>query len=149
MADVKIIEHGLYRLKDGGGWCRHGLIRVIRREDAGLIAVDTYWHASYSVRDFYDPETIKDRLEFIIDLSKCRKTVEHEWTQFADKDRTYIPMGGGSAQWLVRKDAKPFPARQIEQLEFELERLRSKMETAKWDIERKENELAALREVKP
>lgn len=149
---MDLIEHGLYRYREGAGWCRHGLV-VIRNigttEKPDLVAVDTYWgyepnHGALE-RNFYQAEKVKDKLEFIIDLSACRNSNEHEFQQYEEGDRAYIPMGGGSARWLVRRDAKPSIDLQLRQLNAEAEAEKRKIESAVWAIARAHEQIALLR----
>ena len=136
----------LYRLADGGGWCRHGLVMIQKYGDK-LIAMDTYWGApdgSVFNNGWYQLDHVLDRLEFVLDLTKARKVYRDEFDVYADKDRAYIPTGGGSERFFVALDATPSLNRQREKLESEIASLESRIE---WDgrtLERKRTELAAL-----
>lgn len=112
-------EGELYRLEDGQGWCRHGLVTIHAHPKHGLIAADTYWGGPRygAFEDNWQVvEKVRDRLTFILDLGAARTSHEDEYEVYADEDRAYIPMGGGSARWYVRADARPVFARQVERL---------------------------------
>lgn len=140
---MKIIENGLYELKDGHGWCRHGLVRIKRTETRGLIAVDTYW-GDCGAADWYPVGEVERRLRFVIDLGRCRPSTRREWEQYEDADRAYIPVGGGSEKFLVAEDARPSPVRQAEQLRAEIAHLQSEIEWDRRELARKERELSQL-----
>lgn len=140
---MAIIENGLYELKDGHGWCRHGLVRTQHTETRGMIAVDTYW-GDREAADWYPVSEVEHRLRFIIDLRRCRPSIRHEWEQYEDADRAYIPVGGGREQFLVAGDARPSPARQAAQLKAEIAHLQSEIEWDRRELARKERELAQL-----
>ena len=149
---MDLIENGLYRYPDGAGWCRHGLVVVLNvgtADKPDLIAVNTYWGTAPNYgaleRNFHSAEKIKGKLEFVIDLSACRDSNEHEWLQYDEKDRAYIPNGGGSARWLVRKDARPSIDLQLKQLYSEVARAKSQIESAICDIAGKHEQIALLR----
>ena len=137
---MKIIENGLYKLPGTHGHCRHGLVRTLRGRTGNLIAVDTYWNDG----DAIEVDAVKDRLEFIIDLSRCVETDSRTWNLYEEKDRAYIPIGGGSERYLVLKDAKPSIEKQIEQLREEVRKARNEIEFGINDIARKHEEIALL-----
>ena len=152
---MDLIEHGLYRYPEGAGWCRHGLVVVLNvgtKDKPDLIAVDTYWGMSPNYgaleRNFYQAEKVKDKLEFVIDIAACRDSNDHEFLQYDEADRAYIPAGGGSARWLVRKDARPSIDLQLKQLYSEVARAESAIESAIYEIKRKHEEIALLRRQK-
>jgi hypothetical protein len=116
-ADPK--EGELYRLVGEAGWCRHGLVTIHRHDKHGLIAADTYWGGPrFGVFEdnWFLVEKVRDRLVFILDLNTARKSHADEFEVYADADRAYIPMGGGSERHFVRADARPVFARQAERL---------------------------------
>ena len=146
-------EGELYRLAGGDGWCRHGIVRIANigtEEKPDLVAVDTYWGApnlGALGRNFYPiTPAFKERMTFMLDLSMARKTYDDEYEVYADEDRAYIPMGGGSAQWWVRKDAKPSYPRQVERLERLIRNERAQAECSARAADRYEKELRELRD---
>ena len=146
---TKLIENGLYLMKDGCGWCRHGLVKIVQNNAGKQFAVDTYWNDWSSNGTYWPVEEVQDRLEFIINLDECHTTTRREWEQYADSDKTYIPAGGRSEKFLVRKSAKPVLTKQVEQLEGEIRSLRSTIEHSIHQIARKEQEISELSAVRP
>lgn len=115
-------EGELYRLKDGDGWCRHGIVLIQRNGERGLVAVDTYWGGGPNngalERNWYPiDDALKARLTFMLDMTNARECYDDEYSVYADEDRAYIPIGGSKARWFVRKDAKPNYPRQVAQIE--------------------------------
>jgi len=144
-------EGELYDLKDGEGWCRHGIVLIQRNGTLGLVAVDTYWGGGPNngclERNWYlIDDKLKERLTFILDLTTARESHHDEWEIFADEDRANIPMGGGRARWYVRKDARPSYARQVARLERRIQEERSKAESATRWAEGFEKDLQALKD---
>lgn len=145
-------EGELYDLKDGHGWCRHGIVyikNVGTPEKPDLIAIDTYWGLAPNYgaleRNFYAVATIKDRLTFILDLITARDTHQEEWEVYADEDRANIPIGGGRARWFVRKDARPNYERRVARLEGLIRQERSRADIAARSADRYELDLQALK----
>lgn len=141
-------EGELYDLKDGHGWCQHGLVIILRKGDK-LYAVDTYWGGGFSddmVRNWHELAEVNGRLTFILDLTTARDSHEDEWEIFADEDRAKIPQGGGRARWYVRKDARPNYVRQVARLERLIREQRSKAETATRWAEGYEKDLQLLKD---
>jgi hypothetical protein len=110
------------------GWCRHGLMRIESKDNGELYAVDTYWGKYSGERRTYKPEVIASDLEFVIDLTECRKSHKDEYERYAVADRAYIPMGGGSEQYFVRIEAKPDSTLVRDQLEAKAKNLRGDIE---------------------
>lgn len=126
-------EGELWSLRDGAGWCRHGLVTISKHVHYGLIAADTYWGGPQfgAFKDnWYLVEKVRDRMAFILDLGASRKSHEDEYEVYADDDRAYIPMGGGSARYYVLKAARPDFVRQVARLERLIREERSKVESA-------------------
>lgn len=112
-------EGELYELKDGHGWCRHGLVIILRKGDK-IYAVDTYWGGGFSdnmVRNWSEMHEVKGLLTFLLDLTAARDSHRDEWEIFADEDRAHIPQGGGRERFYVLKDARPNFVRQVARLE--------------------------------
>lgn len=123
----------LYSMTGGDGWCRHGLVTIHAHPRHGLIAADTYWGGPRfgAFEDNWNlVEKVRDRLTFIIDLNTARKSHADEYEVYADEDRAYIPMGGGSARWYVRADARPLFALQVARLNRLIREEESKAESA-------------------
>lgn len=137
----EIIENGLYRLPGTEGHCRHGLVRIVRGRTGNLLAVDTYW----GYGDAIEVDAVKDRLEFIIDLSKTKVVDSRTWAQYEEKDRAYIPIGGGSERYLVLEDPKPSLEKRLNQLFEEVRVARDEIEYAIRTIANKHEEIAMLR----
>jgi hypothetical protein len=145
-------EGELWSLRDGAGWCRHGLVTISRHGRYGLIAADTYWGGARfgAFEDNWHPvEQVRDRLTFILDLGAARASHEDEYEVYADEDRAYIPMGGSSARWYVRADARPDFARQVARLERLIREQRSQAESATRWAYGYEKQLEELMKTKP
>lgn len=126
-------EGELYELKDGHGWCRHGLVTIHAHPRHGLIAADTYWGGprfGAFEDNWHLVDHVRDRLTFLLDLNTARKSHKDECEVYADEDRAYIPIGGVSERFYVRKDARPNFVRQVERLERLIREERSKAESS-------------------
>lgn len=130
-------EGELYRFNGGAGWCRHGLVYIVnvgRAEQSDLIGVDTYWGLAPNFgaleRNFYGLASIKDKIEFVLDLKTAREVYEDEWEVYADEDRAWLPPGGGREHYFVRKAAQPVYARQVARYQRLIAEERSKAECA-------------------
>jgi hypothetical protein len=140
---VEIKTGHLYHYPEGRGWCRHGLLRAEERRDGSLILVDTYWGSAQDFpRNWHTPEEVAGKVEFMLDLSNAKQVYREEFDRYKDKDRAYIPIGGGREQLWVRKDAKPNPALIEDQLRAKLSSAESNLRMAQWAIERAQEELA-------
>lgn len=144
MTDKPIIVGGLYRLpSDYCGWCKHGIATIIER-DGILCAYDTYWGGSG--RSVYKVSDIKGKLKFLIDMNHAEKVDKELYYQYEEKDRAYIPVGGGSAQYLVDKRAEPSLQLQIDQLYGKIESEERGIKSALWSIRLLERDLTRLRD---
>lgn len=142
-------EGELYDLKDGHGWCRHGLVKIHAHSRHGLIAADTYWGGprfGAFEDNWHLVDKVRDRLTFILDLNNARDSHKDEWEVYADEDRAYIPQGGNGARWYVRKDARPNYPRQVARLEGLIRQERSRAESSTRWADGYEKELQALRD---
>ncbi|MFH1741196.1 MAG: hypothetical protein ABIH23_19510 [bacterium] len=143
---TKLKANCLYRLRDNRyhGHCRHGL--VIVKENCGtLIAVDTYWGGSGgSDNTMYPPESVEEFAEFVMDMTHAKQVDERTWRQYADKDRGFIPTGGGSEKWLVDSRAKPVVEQQLDQLRYEISRCEDRIRHEAWSIQSKADEIEKL-----
>lgn len=146
-------EDELYHAEGIAGWCRHGIVvihNIGTKEKPDLVAVDTYWGGGTPnfgalERNFYPiTEAFRQRLTFILDLGTARKAYEDEWEVFADEDRAFIPMGGSSAQYWLRKDARPSYPRQVARLERLIRQEDGRAESAARSAQRYREDLQKL-----
>jgi hypothetical protein len=135
----------LYRYApDAGKWCRHGLRRIVS-ERGQLYAIDTYWD-DWSNGDPRRVEEIQKDLEFVVDLSAARKVSRDVYERFAEKDRAWIPMGGGSEQYWVSTSATPNPENTRAWLQSKLKHAQSDLRVAQNRVNWAEDELAQFEE---
>lgn len=140
------VEAGdLYDFRDGAGWCRHGLLRAFKTE-AGMILVDTYWGGLSDglLRNWHTSEQVLGRTTFLLNLNRARVVRRTEWEVYADADRAWIPVGGGSEQFYVAEGALPLFARQADQLRRRVEEAESSIRFAQFTVERAQKELKDL-----
>ena len=114
---------------------RHGIARV-HVAGGSTWAFDTYWgldeldYGSVSM-DCLDPNNILGNIyEF-----ETRCQYPYEYDDFADGDRFYLPVGGGSAQHWIRKGAQPVMTQVRDRLLYGIETERAAVESAKRRVE--------------
>ena len=140
-------EGELWDLPGTHGWCRHGKV-VMQMDGDNLTGVDTYWGRRVDglTKDWYTVEEMQAKgATFIIDLNTARKVFREEFETYDDADRAYIPIGGSSEKYYIRKGAQPSIQRLIEQTESELRTALYKIESGTRDANRLTKELDALR----
>lgn len=128
---------------DHRGWCKHGLMKIINY-NGFLRAVDTYWGSYDDTARLHQPEVITANLEFVINVNECRKTHAAEFFRYAESDRAYIPIGGGSEQYLVRISATPDPILVKQQLVEKAERLREEIRWNTKELAETEEKLKSM-----
>lgn len=139
-ARAKIIPGDLFKSPESG-WCRHGLALAHEWNGGQVVLLDTYWGSSSDNSRVWKPEEIDDRFTFIINLNECKRTSREVWETYRDEDRAHIPMGGGGERWFVRVAAEPDPERKRQQLVWDVEKAKSALEGAKWNLNWAEKEL--------
>lgn len=138
----------LYRYPEGLGWCRHGLLLVEETRDGLLRLRDTYWSGHGIDDNFWKPEELVGKIEFVLDLSNARKTTRHEFDQFREEDRAYIPRGGHHEECWVRKDAEPDPVLIEDQLRCQIATAESDLRSAQFGLELARKALSDFLEAK-
>lgn len=114
------------------GWCVHG-IAVVRGEGENLWAADTYWNdTSHTV-----PLDKLEGKEIIGSITTFSTHVPYpyEFDDYADRDKFYIPIGGGSAQTWVRKDTPPDTEKVAVRLRHKLQKAHDQVKYAARDVE--------------
>lgn len=140
----------IYRNSDphGSGWCKHGIVQIAEKRDGGLLAVDTYW-GEYGCDGYQRiPSEIERYLTFVIDIADCRKSHRDEYEIYSDADRCYIPIGGGSEKFLIRKDAKPDLERHAEWLKRKIAELEADIHFAERRLGEFKTTLSSLGEAR-
>ncbi len=135
----------LIRYQSRNSWCHHGILVVRPDWKGSLVAFDTYWGTRYPSSQDVTYHTIAGLTdEPVCNLNEMRKSHSDEWDTFADADRFWIPIGGGSEQYLVKASAVPVPERQRAKLLSKIEGCEASIRSANWSIERYREELAKL-----
>ncbi len=137
MIETEIIENGLYRLqpksKDESTWCKHNLL-IASKKSGKWVFTDTYW-SSYQDQTRYGFDEIKDRITFEFDMNFAKGVILEEYDQYDDKDKFWIPMGGGSQRYLIDSRAKKSKEKVIELLEYRISSYQSKIKSLQYDID--------------
>lgn len=133
-----VIENGLYELQGGYGWCKHGLIKVIRGSDGELYGYDTYWTSPYDNKAYLIRDVL-DRLTFKLDLNNAKEVDEDEFYLYDEKDRCYIPVGGWRERYLVRANAE-------KRIDYIVYNLKTKIKECEYYIQYNQNKLERYKE---
>jgi hypothetical protein len=115
-----------------GGWCVHG-IAVVRGEGDNLWANDTYWgdnEHSVPLEKLEGKPVIGNITTFSTQIP-----YPYEFDDFADEDRFYIPIGGGSAKMWVRKDTSPDREKVGVRLRYELQKAHDRVKQEARNVE--------------
>ena len=139
MDESDVIENAYYRLnierKDYlEKWCKHDIVKAEKECDA-FVFVDAYW-ASRSNSTVYKFEQVKDMLVFAIDSNFIKEVNDFEFDMYDDKDKLYIPVGGGSVRRLVDTRAEKNKDKIKELLEWKLHSYESDERIARNNRER-------------
>jgi hypothetical protein len=120
------------------GWCQHG-IAMVKGSDYHMWAADTYWDDTSHEVPLECLEG-KDVIGNIITFSP-HVPYPYEYEDYAEKDKFYIPIGGGSSQEWVRKDTPPDPEKVATRLRYKLQLAHNKVRSAAQDVEYRTKEL--------
>uniref|UniRef100_A0A6M3JYG4 Uncharacterized protein n=1 Tax=viral metagenome TaxID=1070528 RepID=A0A6M3JYG4_9ZZZZ len=136
---------GLYQLtrkerKYLDNWCKHDLLVAKKDEDGKWRFYDTYWNSDQTVYTYAEVKKI-GTLRFIFDMNFAKEVSEYEWKKYKRNDTAYIPIGGGSARYLVDSRAKPDKKSIRLQLRLELAEAESEIRFRTGQIERLKQEL--------
>ena len=147
MNECDVIEGAYYRLnierKDySERWCKHDIVKA-EIECGKFIFVDTYW-ASRSHSTVYKFEQVKDMLVFAIDCNYVKEVNDFEYDMYDDKDKLYIPIGGGSEKLLVDSRVEVNRDKVKELLEWQLSAYESNERIARNNHERIKGYLSDL-----
>lgn len=107
------------------GWCSHGISRIATDSWGVLWAYDTYWGSFGPDRRRALVSESYGELRLILDLNAARRVDREVFERYRDEDRAYIPVGGGSEEFWVRKGVAPDSQRVIQQLKQQIDDLRS------------------------
>jgi hypothetical protein len=140
----EIINGGMYRLHSTpehalDTWCKHNLLVARVYDDGGIGFKDTYWYSDPSTYTFDD---VCDRISFVFDMNHGKDVTKREWQEYDDKDKTWIPIGGISEQWIVDDRAEKSPEMITYALEIEIARLHEDIESMERSLEWKNKTLA-------
>lgn len=138
MEENEIIEGGLYRLDIKRKnylekWCKHDIV-IATKSDGVWRFIDTYWGSGE--RTTYVFDQVKDILVFEIDLNHSKDVSSDEFDQYSDRDKSYIPIGGGSERYIIDARATKNVQNIIELLEYKIERYTAEERVASMGKER-------------
>lgn len=135
----------IYTYCPDNNWCRHG-IAIIHESSNGLIAWDTYWTGISDRLGEYGLVRMEKITPdgYVGNLDEFHVRREDDYEHYATKDRLRIPMGGGSAIYLVKKSAKIDAPRAIEYLQEQIADKESTIRMATRSIELLREEIGKL-----
>lgn len=113
-------------------WCVHG-IAVVHGEGDQLWAADTYWgDTAHTV-----PLSGLEGKPVIGNITTFSTSLPYPYAydDFRDEDKFYIPIGGSSSKYWIRKDTPPDPAKVEERLRYTLQKAHDKVKSAAQDVE--------------
>jgi hypothetical protein len=126
-------------------WCHHG-IAIVHIEGGKTWALDTYWGPSPTDGSYVEMSELAPASIIGNTHTFDKVPYPHEYEDFADSDKYWVPMGGGSAYKRVRVGALPVPEKVRERLVYAVEKAEYAVKSAGWNLERAQKELAALDE---
>jgi hypothetical protein len=120
------------RYSRGSDWAQHG-IAIVHESGGTVWAADTYWNDRNHGVDLTELEG-KELLGNILTFS-TKVPYPYVFDDYADADKFYIPIGGGSAQMWVRMNIPPDPEKVSTRLRYELQKAHNKVRSAAQDVE--------------
>lgn len=119
------------RYAHGNEWRTHGI--AIVHESGGVVwAADTYWNDRKHVVNLNELEG-NELLGNIFTFS-TKIPYPYQYDDYAEIDKFYIPVGGGSAQSWVRKNTPPDPEKVETRLRSEIQKAHDKVKSAAKDV---------------
>lgn len=135
------VDGDVVRYTPKNTWCHHG-IAVVHVQDGKMWATDTYW-GDYPTDGSYVDMRELDLNNIIGNTHTFDKVpYPHDYEDFAEEDKYWVPIGGGSAYYRVRVGAVPVPALVRQRLAYAVEKAEWAMNSAKWNLDRAQKELA-------
>ena len=136
MNKEEIIDGAMYRLHATpehilDTWCKHNLLIARIYDDGNIRFKDTYWMSGEWVYVFED---MCDRMSFVFDMNHAKEVTKREWQEYDDRDKTWIPIGGISEQWIVDDRAEKSKHMIISTLEHEIDKLVSDIQMAQHNL---------------
>jgi hypothetical protein len=115
-------------------WCHHGIAIVRIPENGQTYATDTYWGERPTDNSYVDIGEL-DPANIIGNTHTFGKVpYPHEYYDFNDADKYWIPMGGGSAYERVRIGAAPNVELKTARLKYEVEKAAAKIQSAEGNL---------------
>ncbi len=145
---MEIKEYEVYEFigDDIPKWCFHNIL-IVKRNPSGIICFeDTYWGTKIFTID--DIQKKGWRLKKICDdIREMKKISKREFEFYRDEDKLYIPIGGGSEQFFVKKSAKKDPKKVKKILKYTIQSLQVKINNYKMDLEKCKKMLCKVDEI--
>jgi hypothetical protein len=139
--------HGdVVRYKPSHDWCHHGIAIVHVLDSGKVFAADTYWGSSPTDNSYVDIKELDSANIIGNVITFGGVPYPHHYDDFADADKYYVPMGGGSAYRRVRIGAVPVPEQARHRLAYAVERAESAVRSTGWNLEQAKKDLAAFDE---
>lgn len=146
-----MIEEGnIYWYPKGRSHCKHGIIYIVKNKDDKLFAIDTYWDSMfkgklYSDITFYDVSKLnEDDLLFLMKIEDIKEVSEHEYWQYDEEDKFYIPIGGWHPRYIVNKNISKNIEYIKNQLLNEIKSAEYRIKSSQQEIEEKKKQLTEL-----
>jgi hypothetical protein len=88
--------------------CKHGILVAHYKKNRKWRFNDTYWGKFNPDGEYgwYDENEIKNKIIYFGNTKQLKEINEYESYHYEDKDVLFIPIGGGSESWYVKKSAK-------------------------------------------
>jgi len=128
------------RYKPDNNWCKHG-IAVVYRTCNSVLAKDTYWGIGAHGDSGWIHESDIEGSTLIGNIYEFRADNYRNEKHYADTDKFYIPMGGGSAQMWYRVGAQPIPSLVAAHFQCLVEKAETGVRAAEGTLLRRKQEL--------
>lgn len=145
----KLNSHALYKCKPSskyrGSWyetnlfhCCNWTFKVRQYLDGGYYMQDTYWGASGDSLSIELTDENFDEFELIADMRDLKQIKEFEVKKYREEDVMYLAVDSGGIQYgkhFLKKDAKKNKDKILDNLDYEIDSCKRKLESLQRDKE--------------
>ena len=125
--EIKKLDIFYYHFSEGENrWNKHGILVAHRKRDGKWRFNDTYWRQFLPDGEYgwYEEDDVKEKITYFGNVKRIKEVSEHEAEHYEPKDILFIPIGGRSDGYYVRKSAKKNKHYMIRQLIGEIKGLK-------------------------
>lgn len=129
-----------YCISDDLYWCKNWIFKVKKYRDGRAVMKDTYYGDSMDSLTFeVTDENIND-FEFIFDFREVEKVHKDDVCNYKDEDIFIVALGSGGwtygKRYYKKKEINKSKKLQIENLEYEISKLETKLRYKKEELKR-------------